>query len=82
MEEDISIGASERVDRVVNRTNFTMRPTAGSGDSWGGRVMGTETGVNNELAVIGEFEKNYPGSSHQITLIHFLQTPQSPLTHF
>ena len=45
----------------MNETNLTTGPIAGSGASGDDRFMGAETGVNNELAEIGEFAKNDGG---------------------
>ena len=38
---------------MVNETNLTPRPIAGSGAVGGGRIMGAEIGVNNEFVVVG-----------------------------
>ena len=53
-------GAGERVDGMVNGTNLTLRPIEGSGASGGGRIMGVETGVNNELVEVAGFVENLP----------------------
>ena len=36
-----------------NETDLIPRPIAGSGAVGGGRILGAETGVNNEFVVVG-----------------------------
>ena len=47
---------------MVNVASFTLMPTAGSGAGRGGRIMGAETAVNNELAEVGGLRKVLEGS--------------------
>ena len=52
---DIGTGAGEGVGGVVNGAGFTPGSIARSGACGGGSTMGTETGVNNELAKVRGF---------------------------
>ena len=54
---DISAGAGEGVGRVVNGAGLTSGSNARSGASRGGSTVGTETGVNNELAKVRRFSE-------------------------
>ena len=49
---DISTRAGEGVGGVVNGARLTSGSTARSGVSGGGSTVGTETGVDNELAKV------------------------------
>ena len=42
---------------MVNGTNITTGPIAGSEASGGGKIMDVQTGVNNELAEVEGFEE-------------------------
>ena len=55
---EVSTGTGEQVDRIENETNLTPRPIAGSGAGGGGRIMGAETGVNNELEEVGRLTES------------------------
>ena len=52
---DISAGAGEGVDGMVNGTSFTSGSMAGSGACWGGRSVGAETRIDNLLTEVGGF---------------------------
>ena len=54
---DINTRAGEGVGGVVNGAGLTSGLIARSGASGGGATVGTETGVNNELARLGGFRK-------------------------
>ena len=58
---EVSAGAGERVGGVVNGTNLALGSIAGSGACGGGRSLGAETHVNNELAEVGGFGKDIQG---------------------
>ena len=58
---DISTRAGEGVGGVVNGAGLTPGSIARSGASGGGSTMGTETGVNNELAKVGGFSEGDRG---------------------
>ena len=52
---EIGAGAGERVGGTVNGTSLASEPIAGLGAGGGGRSVGTETSVHNELAEVGRF---------------------------
>ena len=52
-----SAGAGEGVGGVVNGAGLTSGLIARSGASGGGSTVGTETGVDNELAKVRGFRK-------------------------
>ena len=54
---DISAGADEGVGRMVNGAGLTSGSMTRSGANGGGRAVGTETRVDNELAKVGGFRK-------------------------
>ena len=58
---EVGTGTGERVHGMGNGTYFTQGPFAGPGASGGGRIMGVEIGVNNELMDVGRFEKSDRG---------------------
>ena len=53
----ISARAGEGVGRVVNGAGLTSGSIARSGASGGGSTVGTETGVDNELAKVRGFSE-------------------------
>ena len=59
--EEVSTGAREQVDGMVNGTSLRTGPIAGLGASGGGMIMGAETGVNYELVEIGGSAKSDRG---------------------
>ena len=44
---------------MLNGTSLTLRPIVGTGIGEGGRIMGVETGVNNERAKAGGFAESH-----------------------
>ena len=52
------IGAGERVDGMADGASLALGSIAGSGASGGGRIMGMELSVHNELVEVGEFMEN------------------------
>ena len=54
---DIRAGAGEGVDGMVNAVGLTSGSIARSGASGGGSTVGTETGVDNELAKVRGFSE-------------------------
>ena len=55
---DVSAGAGEGVDGMVNGTGLTSRSIARSGACGGGRSVGAETHINNEVAELGGFPEH------------------------
>ena len=54
---DISAGAGEGVDGMVNGAGLTSGSIARSEACWGGGSVGAETRVDNELAEVREFSE-------------------------
>ena len=54
---EVGVGAGERVDGMVNGTSFALGSIARPGACEGGRPVGAETCVHNELAEVGGFLK-------------------------
>ena len=54
---DISTRAGEGVGGVLNGAGLTSESIARSGASGGGSTVGTETGVDNELAKVRGFSE-------------------------
>ena len=52
---EVGAGAGERVVRMVNGTSLASGSIAGPGGGGGGRSVGAETSVHNELAEVGGF---------------------------
>ena len=53
-----STRAGEGVGRVVNGADLTSGSITRSGASGGGSTVGTETGVDNELAKVRKFSES------------------------
>ena len=58
---EIGTGTSEHVDRMVNGTSLTTGSAAGLEASEGDWILGAETGVNNELVMVGRFAESDRG---------------------
>ena len=58
----VSAEAGERVGGMVNGTGFTLRSIARSRACGGGRSVGTETCIDNELVEVGGFWKVTEGA--------------------
>ena len=54
---EVGVGAGERVGRMVNGTSLASGSIAGPGACGGGRSVGAEICVHNELAEVGGFLK-------------------------
>ena len=54
---DVSAGDGKGVGGMVNGTGLTSRSIAGPGARGGGRSVGVEISVHNELAEVGGFLK-------------------------
>ena len=59
---EFGAGAGERVGGMMNDTNLALGSIAGLGAGWGGRSVGVETSVHNELAEVGGFFKVTEGA--------------------
>ena len=52
---EVGAGVCERIGGMVNGTSLALGSFAGPGACWGGRPVGVETYVHNELVKVGVF---------------------------
>ena len=52
---EVGAGAGEILGRMKNGTSLASGSIAGPGACWGGRSVGAETSVHNELVEVGGF---------------------------